>query len=216
MCACQSPECGRKKFRAAARGRTQGYQPLDSRAARIWQAVQGEDRQLDVPDRAGAGTGRAKRVSTARQGAGRIEFDQRPALYPRSARGLRPLASARQPWLSVGELNVVRRDRETGIVTICPANTPYKDFDVQTQPRANPQAYLAPGILVCEGKTEVGLVRGLDDFWVAKDRLPFSTAGVVAVSGGGVDNAPVIAGYFRSLGYRVGLLLDSDCEPDDT
>jgi hypothetical protein len=101
-------------------------------------------------------------------------------------------------------------------VTIVPADPPYPKLDVQSQPRANPQAYLAPTILICEGKTEVGLVRGLDDYWVGKDRLPFSTAGVVPVSGGGVDKAPIIAGYFRSLGYRVGLLLDSDCEPKDT
>ena len=118
--------------------------------------------------------------------------------------------------LSVNELSVVRRVRKTGTVSIVPADKPYKTLDVQSQPRANPQAYLAPSILVCEGKTEVGLVRGLDDYWVGKDRLPFSTAGVVPVSGGGVQNAPVIAGYFRSLGYRVGLLLDGDCEPDDT
>jgi putative ATP-dependent endonuclease of the OLD family len=117
--------------------------------------------------------------------------------------------------LSVGELNVVRRHPKTGAVTIVPANTPYPGLDVQSQPRANPQAYLGPAILVCEGKTEVGLVRGLDDYWVGKGRLPFSTAGVVPVSGGGVEKAPVIAGYFRSLGYRVGLLLDSDCEPED-
>lgn len=117
--------------------------------------------------------------------------------------------------LSVDELKVVGRDPKSGQVSVRPADTPFKELDVQSQPRANPQAYLAPTILVCEGKTEVGLVRGLDDFWVAKDRLPFSTAGVVAVSGGGVDNAPVVAGYFRALGYRVGLLLDSDCEPKD-
>jgi putative ATP-dependent endonuclease of OLD family len=117
--------------------------------------------------------------------------------------------------LSVGELNVVRRDPKTGNVTIVPANKPYEGLDVQSQPRANPQAYLAPAVLVCEGKTEVGLVRGLDDYWVGTGCLPFSTAGVVPVSGGGVDKAPVIAGYFRSLGYRVGLLLDSDCEPED-
>lgn len=117
--------------------------------------------------------------------------------------------------LSVGELNVVRRHPKTGAVTIVPANTSYPGLDVQSQPRANPQAYLAPTILVCEGKTEVGLVRGLDDYWVGRGRLPFSTAGVVPVSGGGVDKAPVIAGYFRALGYRVGLLLDSDCEPED-
>jgi putative ATP-dependent endonuclease of the OLD family len=117
--------------------------------------------------------------------------------------------------LSVGELDIVRRHPKTGAVTIVPADTPYPGLDVQSQPRANPQAYLAPAILVCEGKTEVGLVRGLDDYWVSKGHLPFSTAGVVPVSGGGVDKAPVIAGYFRALGYRVGLLLDSDCEPED-
>jgi putative ATP-dependent endonuclease of OLD family len=105
--------------------------------------------------------------------------------------------------LSVDELKVVRRDPKSGHVAVRPANTPFKELDVQSQPRANPQAYLAPTILVCEGKTEVGLVRGLDDFWVAKGRLPFSTAGVVAVSGGGVEKAPVVAGYFSSLGYRV-------------
>ncbi|MDA9519054.1 DNA helicase [Bradyrhizobium sp. CCBAU 11434] len=118
--------------------------------------------------------------------------------------------------LSVNELNVVRRHPKTGAATIVPANTPYLVLDVQSQPRANPQAYLAPAILVCEGKTEVGLIRGLDDYWVGQRLLPFSTAGVVPISGGGVDKAPPIAGYFRSLGYRVGLLLDSDCEPDDT
>ncbi len=118
--------------------------------------------------------------------------------------------------LGVSDLNVVRRDPDTGKVTIVAANKPYKRLDPQSQPRSNPQAYLAPSVLVCEGKTEVGLMRGLDDFWVTKDRLPFSTAGVVAISGGGIQLSPLIAGYFRSLGYRVGLLLDSDCEPDDS
>ncbi|MGY4435105.1 putative ATP-dependent endonuclease of OLD family [Bradyrhizobium sp. F1.13.1] len=117
--------------------------------------------------------------------------------------------------LGVGELNVVRRHPKTGAVSIVPANTPFPGLDVQSQPRANPQAYLAPAILVCEGKTEVGLLRGLDDYWVSKEGLPFSTAGVVPISGGGVNNAPVIAGYFHALGYRVGLLLDNDCEPND-
>ncbi|MBJ7402170.1 DNA helicase [Bradyrhizobium nitroreducens] len=117
--------------------------------------------------------------------------------------------------LSIAELNVVRRDPRTGITIVVPANTPYPGLDAQSQPRANPQAYLAPAILVCEGKTEVGLVRGLDDYWVGKGHLPFSTAGIVPVSGGGVDKAPVIAGYFHALGYRVGLLLDNDCEPKD-
>jgi putative ATP-dependent endonuclease of OLD family len=39
--------------------------------------------------------------------------------------------------LSVAELNVVRRDRKTGQVTICPAKKPFKDLDVQSQPRVS-------------------------------------------------------------------------------
>src|ERR1700677_2422191 len=96
MRARQSPERGRQEFGAAARSRSEGYQSLDPRAARLWQVVQGKNRQLDVPDRTGAGTGRAKRLSAARQGVGRIEFDQWPAVCAWPARGLRSLAAARQ------------------------------------------------------------------------------------------------------------------------
>lgn len=118
--------------------------------------------------------------------------------------------------LSISELQIVRRDTNTGKVDICSAQIEYKGLDPQTQPRTNPQAYLAPNILVCEGKTEVRLMRGLDDFWSDKGKLSFAVLGVVPISGGGVDKAPKVAGYFRSIGYRVGLLLDSDREPADT
>jgi putative ATP-dependent endonuclease of OLD family len=118
--------------------------------------------------------------------------------------------------LSVGALHIVRRDSNTGIVDICSAKIEYKNLNPQTQPRANPHAYLAPKVLVCEGKTEVGLMRGLDDFWSDDGKLSFATLGAVPVSGGGVQKAPKVAGYFRSLGYQVGLLLDGDREPADT
>ena len=52
-------------------------------------AVQESEGQLDVPDRAGAGARRPPGVSAARQGARRLELDQRPGLYPRPACGLR-------------------------------------------------------------------------------------------------------------------------------
>src|SRR5258706_10382137 len=101
MRARQSPELGRKKFGAAVRGRSEGHQHLDPCAARIWQAVQGQKAQLDVSDRTRTGTGRANRVSAARQGLGRIKFDQRPALRSGPARGLRSLASAWQRWMGL-------------------------------------------------------------------------------------------------------------------
>ena len=50
----------RQAFRAAAGSRSARPQYLDSRAARLRKAVQGHKRQLDVPDRAGAGPRRAQ------------------------------------------------------------------------------------------------------------------------------------------------------------
>src|SRR5260370_34409393 len=101
MRARQSPERRRKKFGAVTRSRSEGQQHLDPRAAWIWQAVQGQERQLDVPDRTGTGTGRTNRLSTTRQGPGRIEFDQRLALRSGPTRGLRSLAPARKQWMGL-------------------------------------------------------------------------------------------------------------------
>jgi choline dehydrogenase len=86
----------RQTFRVAAGGRTQGQQSLDPRPARLRQTVQGKIRQLDVPDRAGAGIERPAGIPAARQSARRVEFDQRLAVCAGPARGLRSLASARQ------------------------------------------------------------------------------------------------------------------------
>ena len=64
---------------------------LDPRAARLRQAVRRTERQLDVSVRARAGAERPARVHAARQGARRLQFDQRPGLHPRPARGFRRL-----------------------------------------------------------------------------------------------------------------------------
>ena len=51
--------------------------------------------------RAGARAATTADHPAARQGAGRLELDQRPALHPRPARGLRSLAPARQRRLEL-------------------------------------------------------------------------------------------------------------------
>ena len=36
------------------------------------------------------------------------------------------------------------------------------------------EAFLAPKIVVCEGATEAGLLRGFDDYWIARGRPSFA------------------------------------------
>lgn len=85
----------------------------------------------------------------------------------------------------------------------------------QGHARRAPEAYLARKIIVGEGRTEEGLVRGLDAHWTSVGRPSLALQGVVAVGGGGKDDAPRLAEHLLELGYKVLLLMDSDKAPDD-
>lgn len=117
--------------------------------------------------------------------------------------------------LPIDDLVIVRRNGLTGNVTIISAKTDIAKLDPQGPLRTNPSAYLGRSVLVCEGKTEVGIVRGLDQYWAKNDHDPLATVGVSVTSGGGKDNAPKLAKHFNRLQYQVALFLDSDKDPDD-
>ncbi|MEZ5833463.1 MAG: AAA family ATPase [Dongiaceae bacterium] len=117
--------------------------------------------------------------------------------------------------LSIEDIVVIRRDSATGNVAVLPANSNLADLDAQGPLRSVPDAYLGRSVLVCEGKTEVGLVRGLDHYWSRNARKPLATLGVVPINGGGKDSAPKHVKHFHALQYGCALLLDSDRSPDD-
>lgn len=76
--------------------------------------------------------------------------------------------------------------------------------------RRVPEAFLARRVIVCEGKTEVGLLRALRSLWRTRNGgVPVEHRGVVLVDGGGAE-APATAGEIARLGYATALLRDSD------
>jgi putative ATP-dependent endonuclease of OLD family len=85
--------------------------------------------------------------------------------------------------------------------------------ELQAAVRAAPEALLGRRLIVCEGKTEVGLCRALDRPWAATHGAPPANVGIVLVPGGGTP-APRIALGFSELGYGTGLLADSDVPLD--
>jgi putative ATP-dependent endonuclease of OLD family len=87
--------------------------------------------------------------------------------------------------------------------------------DVQSTIRLYPDAFLAPSVIVCEGASEVGLVRGLDQFRSAAATNSISALGIALVdSGGGEPDRPLKrAGAFQALGYRTALVRDDDRRP---
>jgi putative ATP-dependent endonuclease of OLD family len=83
--------------------------------------------------------------------------------------------------------------------------------DGQATLRSCAEAFLAPSVLVCEGKTEQGFVRGLDLHEVKLGRPSMSALGVYPADGGG-KNLVRRALAFAALGYRVGVLCDHDAD----
>lgn len=105
------------------------------------------------------------------------------------------------------QLSIVRSiDGELSIQT--------PDAEGQGQLRSYAEAFLAKSVIVCEGATEVGFVRGLDLHRSDRGQLTMAAAGAVAIDAGGVTKLYAAASKFQTLGYRVAVLRDDDRHPD--
>jgi len=85
--------------------------------------------------------------------------------------------------------------------------------ELQGTARLFPEAFLAKSVLVCEGATEVGFVRGIDQWCADRGKPSLHAAGTCLISGGG-DEMLKRASAFVALGYRTALLRDDDKRPD--
>lgn len=86
------------------------------------------------------------------------------------------------------------------------------DDETQGTARSTPEAFLAKKVILCEGASEVGLVRGLDMYWSGKSFTSLLSDGAIAVAWGGSHPEK---GFHRGmalmkLGYQVHVLVDSD------
>ncbi len=90
--------------------------------------------------------------------------------------------------------------------------------DIQSTIRLYPDAFLAPGIIICEGASEVGLMRGLDQHRTANGATSMSAQGTALVdcAGGDADRPFRRAAVFHALGYRAAVVRDDDKKPTDT
>jgi hypothetical protein len=109
--------------------------------------------------------------------------------------------------LSAAQIRVVRRHAATGTVQIRDAGSVASG---QALLRACPKAFLSPSVLVCEGKTEQGLVRGLDLHRSDAGKPSMGFMGAITCDGHGYPSVVTRALALQALGYRVAILRDSD------
>jgi len=106
---------------------------------------------------------------------------------------------------------VLRGDESHDIIKVGTAD------GIQSTIRLYPDAFLAPSVLVGEGASEVGLMRGLDQFRTSQGEESISAQGIALVDcgGGDADRCFSRGEVFRALGYRVAILRDDDTEPTE-
>ncbi|SOY93384.1 conserved hypothetical protein [Cupriavidus taiwanensis] len=104
------------------------------------------------------------------------------------------------------EVHVCRRDK-SGVLNILAANEAVTSpLDSKRYVRDKGEALLATSVLVCEGQTEVALLKGFS----STRSVDFQSRGVVFVDGGGDPSCFGVAMHFARMGYRTALLTDSD------
>lgn len=109
--------------------------------------------------------------------------------------------------LSANQLHIIRGGDAHAITYAGDAD------DVQGSLRSAPEAFLGGHVLICEGATEVGLIRGIDLYREENGLPTFGAAGGVCVDAGGVTKIYRNANPFARLGYHSAVLRDDDRKP---
>lgn len=87
--------------------------------------------------------------------------------------------------------------------------------DVQGIIRGEPDSFLCKRIIVCEGKTEIGLLRSLDEVLFDKTGMRFAHFGVGMALGGGGNKFFNLARLLKTCGYDCCILMDSDIDNEE-
>ncbi len=87
--------------------------------------------------------------------------------------------------------------------------------DLQGTVRLYPEAFLAHSVLVCEGASEVGFIRGVDQYLSDKGGKSLFAAGTALISANGYTNIMPRAEAFQAMGYRIATFRDDDFQPPE-
>ncbi|POB81347.1 ATP-dependent nuclease [Vibrio vulnificus] len=79
----------------------------------------------------------------------------------------------------------------------------------QSTLRVCAESFFSKAVVVCEGKTEIGYVRGIDLYRQEQNERSINACGIHCADGGG-DSMFVRADVFAQLGYPTALFKDSD------
>lgn len=113
--------------------------------------------------------------------------------------------------LTVDQLYVLHKDDDC-VRVVAAAGKELDGLNIQGHIRSSAEAFLSRKVVVCEGATEVGFLRGMDNLWSSAKRLPYSYLGVVPFDAHGAGKIKGLATGFNALHYDVMVLADGDAQ----
>ncbi|WP_199525624.1 MULTISPECIES: TOPRIM nucleotidyl transferase/hydrolase domain-containing protein [unclassified Herbaspirillum] len=115
--------------------------------------------------------------------------------------------------MTVEHLHIVHRDAD-GVQVVHAAGDDLQGLNIQGHVRSSAEAFLSKKVIICEGQTEVGFMRGMDHLWSKppQTKEPFSYMGIVLLNAGGASKISGLATGFRRLHYDVIVLADGDAQ----
>lgn len=121
--------------------------------------------------------------------------------------------------LQANQLHVLRK-QSIGEQAFGPVETSHRMFNLeggdeqQSTLRVCAEAFFSRSVIVCEGKTEIGLLRGIDLYRQDHGAESIQAHGAFWADGNG-ETQFVRANIFRSLGYPTAIFKDSDKQVKD-
>ena len=112
--------------------------------------------------------------------------------------------SCKQLWYVENSKGIININRLTDTLSPDDVNL------LQANVRKNAESFLSKKLIVCEGATEVGFLRGLDNFWTQQGNKPCAFYGVSFFDGGGSISAIRLSTRLCHIGYNVAVFGDSD------
>lgn len=113
--------------------------------------------------------------------------------------------------LTVNQLYIVHREAES-IRVVAAANQALDVLSIQGHVRSSAEAFLSRKVVVCEGATEVGFLRGLDNLWSAAGHKAFAYLGATLLDAHGASKLKGLATGFKALHYEVLTVADGDAQ----
>lgn len=112
--------------------------------------------------------------------------------------------------LDISQLILVNSLNGVTLFQVIANEDPVLNSKMQGMLRRIPDAFLTPRILVCEGITEVGFIRSLDEKLQTKEEYYMASRCVSYADGKGGAEALAVAERFSDLGFDVAVLVDND------